>query len=190
MVIPLEAKAILVSVVVFAVFAVSIALGYLICIIVGIPSSFGFVFPLRLFGVFILVLGSILLGWLFKFRKPVDILNSTYVTITKAISGVPFEDPSARTETLVVQGPYKHVRHPLYFGVVLLMVGWWLLLDYSVLLLSAIFLLLWFNYVVAPFEEKELKAIFGEQYERYSNEVPRIIPFTKHRKPERDSFSN
>jgi protein-S-isoprenylcysteine O-methyltransferase Ste14 len=41
---------------------------------------------------------------------------------------------------------------------------------------------LWFNFVVASFEEKELKAIFGEQYEKYSKEVPKIIPFTKRRK--------
>jgi protein-S-isoprenylcysteine O-methyltransferase Ste14 len=190
MVVPVEAKAILVSLIVLVVIAVSIALGYLICVIIGIPSSFGFMLPLRLFGVFVLASGSILLGWLFKFRKPVDILTSTYVTITKVISGVPFDDSSGRTETLVIQGPYKHVRHPLYFDVVVLMVGWWLLLDYSFLLLSAILLLLWFNYVVAPFEEKELKAIFGEQYERYSNEVPRIIPFTKRRNPETQQLSS
>ena len=188
--VPLEAKAILVSLIVLVVIAVSIALGYLICVIIGIPSSFGFMLPLRLFGVFVLASGSILLGWLFKFRKPVDILISTYVTITKVISGVPFDDSSGRTETLVIQGPYKHVRHPLYFDVVVLMVGWWLLLDYSFLLLSAILLLLWFNYVVAPFEEKELKAIFGEQYERYLNEVPRIIPFTKRRNPETQQLSS
>lgn len=182
MVASVEAKAILVSLIVLVVFTVSIALGYLICIVIGIPSSFGFMLPLRLFGVFVLASGSISLGWLFKFRKPVDILISTYVTITKVMSGVPFDDSSGRTETLVIQGPYKHVRHPLYFDVVVLMVGLWLLLDYSFLLLSAILLLLWFNYVVAPFEEKELKAIFGEQYKRYSNEVPRIIPFTKRKK--------
>jgi protein-S-isoprenylcysteine O-methyltransferase Ste14 len=41
---------------------------------------------------------------------------------------------------------------------------------------------LWFNFVVASFEEKELKAIFGEQYDQYSKEVPKIIPFTKRRK--------
>ena len=181
-VIPVETKAILVSLVVLAVIAVSIALGYLICIIIGLPSSLGLTLPLRLFGVFVLASGFILLGWLFKFRKPVDIMISTYVTIRKVTGGFPFDDSSGRTETLVVQGPYRHVRHPLYFDVVVLMVGWWLLLDYSFLLLSAVLLLLWFNYVVAPFEEKELRAMFGERYERYSHEVPRILPFTKRRK--------
>jgi protein-S-isoprenylcysteine O-methyltransferase Ste14 len=93
--------------------------------------------------------------------------------------GAPLQKLSGRTEPLVVQGTYRYVRHPLYLGVVLLVLGWWLLLDYSFLLVSAIFLLLWFNFVVANFEEKELRAIFGEQYEQYSKEVPKMIPFTK-----------
>jgi len=63
-----------------------------------------------------------------------------------------------------------------------LTVGWGLLLDYTFLLLSAIFMFLWFNFVVAPFEERELIAMFGEEYEQYSNEVPRMIPFTKRKK--------
>ena len=87
-----------------------------------------------------------------------------------------------RTEILVIKGPYKHVRHPLYLAVVTLIFGLWIILDYSFLLFSAIFLLLWFNFVVIPFEEKELQAMFREQYEQYSNEVPKIIPFTKRKK--------
>jgi len=92
------------------------------------------------------------------------------------------EEQSDRTEPLVITGPYKYVRHPLYFGVTILVLGWWLLLDYTFLLVSAIFLLLWFNFVLTPFEEKELKAIFGEEYEHYAKEVSRMIPFTKRHK--------
>lgn len=89
------------------------------------------------------------------------------------------EERADRTEPLVIEGPSKYVRHPLYFAVVILVLGWWLLLDVTFLLLSTVPLLLWFNFVVAPFEEEELRAIFGEQYERYTEEVPRMIPFTK-----------
>lgn len=64
----------------------------------------------------------------------------------------------------------------------MLVLGWWLLLDLTFLLLSSVLLLLLFNFVVAPFEEEELRAIFGEQYERYKEEVPRTIPFTKRHK--------
>jgi protein-S-isoprenylcysteine O-methyltransferase Ste14 len=66
----------------------------------------------------------------------------------------------------------------LYSDVVLLLLGWWLLLDYSFLLISALLLLLWFHFVVTRFEERELRAIFGDDYEEYASRVPRIIPFT------------
>jgi len=46
------------------------------------------------------------------------------------------------------------------------------------LLFSALLLLLWFNFVVAPYEEKELVALFGEQYRQYAERTPKIIPFT------------
>ena len=172
----------LVPLVVSAVITVFLALGYLVTTIVGIPSSFGFALPARLLGVPVVASGFLLFGWLFKHRKPVDILVSTYSTLLKVIGGVPLEKLSGRTEPFVVQGPYLYVRHPLYLDVVLLVLGWWLMLDYSSLLFSAVLLLLWFNFAVAHFEEKELRAIFGEQYERYSKEVPRMIPFTKRHK--------
>jgi protein-S-isoprenylcysteine O-methyltransferase Ste14 len=86
-----------------------------------------------------------------------------------------------RTEPLIIKGPYKHVRHPLYFGVFLLVLGWWLLLDYSFLFISTVLLLLWFNFVITDFEEKELRAIFREEYDQYSRKVPKLIPFIKSR---------
>jgi protein-S-isoprenylcysteine O-methyltransferase Ste14 len=89
------------------------------------------------------------------------------------------EERLSRTEPLVIEGTYRYVRHPLYFGVVVIVVGWWLLVDFSFLLVSAILLLLWFNFVVARFEEEELRAMFGERYQEYAKEVPRIIPFIK-----------
>lgn len=168
--------------VVSVVFAAFFALGYLLTVITGIPFSLGFALPIRLVGGLIIAVSLLFYGWLFKYRSPADILFSTYVTISKAIGGEPLEKPSGRNEPLVVQGPYRYVRHPLYFGNVLMLIGWWLLLDYTFLLFSAVLLLLWFSFVVANFEEKELRAIFGEQYEQYSREVPKIIPFTKHPK--------
>ena len=151
-------------------------------IIIGIPFSFGFALPVRLVGVPVLTSGLLLIGWLFRYRKPVEVLVSTYVTLSKARGGAPLNEPAGRTEPLIVQGPYRYLRHPLYLGVVTMVSGCWLLLDCSFLLFSAILLLLWFNFVVAHFEEKELRAIFGEQYERYSKEVPRMIPFAKRRR--------
>jgi len=172
----------LVPLIVLVVMIISFALGYLVTIVLGLPFSFGFNLPIRLFGLLLLAFVFFFFGWFFKYRKPVDVLISTYVTFSKVKKRTNLQKLSGRTEPLVIQGPYRYVRHPLYLGVVLLVLGWWLLLDYSFLLFSAIILLFWFNFVVANFEEKELRAIFGEQYNQYSKEVPKMIPFTKRRK--------
>lgn len=97
----------------------------------------------------------------------------------KAIKKINIKNTLTRTEALTILGPHKYVRHPLYFCVFLLLLGWWLLLDYTFLLFGALFLFLWFRFVVIPLEERELVAIFGDQYKDYMKEVPSIIPFTK-----------
>ncbi|MCP8320916.1 MAG: isoprenylcysteine carboxylmethyltransferase family protein [archaeon] len=172
----------LVPLIVLVLMIVFFALGYLLTIVLGLPFSLGFNLPIRLFGLLLLAFVFFFFCWFFKYRKPVDVLISTYVTFSKVKKRTNLQKLSGRTEPLVIQGPYRYVRHPLYLGVVLLVLGWWLLLDYSFLLFSAIILLFWFNFVVANFEEKELRAIFGEQYNQYSKEVPKMIPFTKRRK--------
>jgi protein-S-isoprenylcysteine O-methyltransferase Ste14 len=106
-------------------------------------------------------------------------LASTYVTFSKAARGrINLEQGSSRSEPLVFGGPHRYVRHPLYSDVVLLLLGWWLLLDYTFLFFSALFLLLWFSCVVTRFEERELEVLYGNEYEEYAHRVPRIIPFT------------
>jgi protein-S-isoprenylcysteine O-methyltransferase Ste14 len=64
----------------------------------------------------------------------------------------------------------------MYFAVVVMVLGWWLVLDYTFVLILAVLLALWFNLVVIRFEEQELRAIFGQQYEAYAKSVPRFIP--------------
>ena len=178
----IKTKAILsIPLLVFLIITVFFALGHLATIFLAMPTSFGLALIVRMLGVLVLVFGFSFFGWLFRHRKPIDVIVSTYVTFSKVKRGTSLEKPSGRTESLVVQGPHRYVRHSLYFGVILLVLGGWLLLDYSFLLISTILLSLWFNFVVVPFEEKELKAIFGEQYEQYSRRVPKMIPFTKHR---------
>jgi len=179
----IKSKALLlVPPVVISVLLSSMALGYLIAIIFTIPLNFDFALPVQLVGLSVLVVGFLFFAWFFKYRKPIDVLISTYATILKVRKGAVLKKPKGRTELLVIKGPYRYVRHPLYFGVVLLVIGLWLLLDYTFLIVSAMLLLLWFNFVVASFEEKELKAMFGKQYEQYSKSVPKIIPFTKYHK--------
>ena len=176
----------IVSLVVFTVLLGSLALGYLLTNIFGIPFFLSLPHAFRLLGLLLIASGLIFFRWLFRYRKPIDIVLSTYATVLKAARRAHLEERTGRTEPLISEGPYKYVRHPLYSGVVSLVLGWGLLLDYSFLLLSAVLLLFWFNFVVAAFEEKELQAIFGEEYAQYSRDVPRLIPFVKRRTKDKE----
>jgi protein-S-isoprenylcysteine O-methyltransferase Ste14 len=168
-----------VPLIVLATVSFFFALGYLVTLIFRIPFSLALPLSARMFGLLLIAIGFAFLAWLFRYRKPIDVVVSTYVTFVKAVKRIPLGTQSGRTEPLRIIGPYRHVRHPIYFSVFLLLLGWWMMLDYSFLFFSAVLLLLWFKFVVVPFEEKELVAIFGGQYESYTRKVPSLIPFTR-----------
>lgn len=173
---------ILIPLTVTALIAAFLALGYLIVLLLGLPQSLSFVLPIRILGVLIFLLGLAVLFSVFRLRKPVDVLVSTYVTFTKIRRHIPLEQPAERTEKLTVNGPYRYSRHPLYLGVVLIWIGLWLITDYTIVAFTTLLFFFWFELVITRFEEKELLAMFGNQYYRYRHQVPRIIPFTKLRK--------
>ncbi len=68
------------------------------------------------------------------------------------------------------------MRHPLYTGNLLMVIGftfisglWW------AILLSALFW--WFYYPTAiEYEDRKLHGIFGEDWEQWSRTVPAVIP--------------
>ncbi len=154
-------------------------LGYFLEVAFGMPSRLYMPPAVRGVGIALLCLGFLFMGWLLRYRKPVEILASTYVTMRKSIRRKWRDDAYARTEPLILQGPQRHVRHPLYFAVVVLFLGWWLVLDYTFLLFMTVLFFLWFNLVVIRFEEKELKALYREEYETYAKSVPRFFPSLK-----------
>ena len=76
---------------------------------------------------------------------------------------------------LAVSGPYAHVRHPQYVGFILIMLGF--LLQWPTLLTLLMFPVLVAMYVrLAHREEREVRAQFGDAYERYARHVPGFIP--------------
>ncbi len=156
-----------------------LAFGYLIASILRLPSDLGLPIVVRVLGVSILLLGLGIMGSVFRLRRPADVLVSTYVTFLKVWRHTPLAEPTERTETLTVVGPYRYSRHPLYLGVVMLWVGLWLITDYTFLIITSLLFFLWFNFVITPLEEKELIALFGDQYTGYMNKIPRLIPFTR-----------
>ncbi|MGA2265451.1 MAG: methyltransferase [Phycisphaerae bacterium] len=158
-------------------------IGYVLERVIGLPLRLGLPWPLRLGGVLVLIVGFGMMAWIFKWRHPGDLFVSTFVTLTKVLRRAPLETPAGRGEPLVIVGPYRTIRHPQYAAVMLLAAGWWLALDYTFLLFLLAFLAVWFSCVVAPLEERELRALFGDQYASYARHTPRFIPFTRRRTP-------
>ena len=165
----------IVALVILTLFAVS----YLLSSLAGLPFSLNFPVALRLVGVVIVLAGLSVMGWVFSHRNPVNVMVSTYVTLTKLLRRTPISERAERTEPLVIDGPQKYMRNPLYFGVIIMMFGWSLVSARPFVLIATIILVLWFRLVLIPFEERELKALFSEQWEKYSDETPMLVPFTK-----------
>jgi protein-S-isoprenylcysteine O-methyltransferase Ste14 len=81
-----------------------------------------------------------------------------------------------KNKELATQGPYALVRHPLYTGNIVLLVGfaiagatWW-----GLPLLVFFF---WFYYPTAiEYEDRKLKSIFGDAWTRWAGATPALVP--------------
>jgi len=81
-----------------------------------------------------------------------------------------------KNKELATTGPYAYVRHPLYVGNILLLVGYSLAssLWWAFVLMAA---LLWFYYPpTISYEDNKLRTIFGEDWENWSKDVHALIP--------------
>lgn len=76
---------------------------------------------------------------------------------------------------LVYQGPYRIVRHPIYFGILVAMAG--TAIGYGgparMISVPVAFLALW---IKSRMEERFMVAQFGEQYLQYQRKVKSLIP--------------
>ncbi len=158
------------------------AFSYLASSALGLPPSLNFPWVVRGAGLALVIAGLALAGWVFAYRSPAAMALSTYFTFVKLFRRLPLAEPSGRKEPLIIAGPQKYVRSPLYLGVIVMTFGWGLFGSCTFVLVAAALLLLWFRAVLIPFEERELRALFGEQYREYAERVPMLFPFTKRKR--------
>ncbi len=84
--------------------------------------------------------------------------------------------PIAPTKILVVKGLHRFVRNPMYLGVALVIAGQaWLFHSLHIAIYLVCFWLIAHLFVLF-YEEPTLRRQFGEEYERYSERVPRWMP--------------
>jgi protein-S-isoprenylcysteine O-methyltransferase Ste14 len=76
-------------------------------------------------------------------------------------------------KVVVVHGPYRFTRNPMYNGVVALILGTSWMFRSEALLYYALAVLCTFHLFVVFYEEPALSAQFGSSYEQYRQGVPR-----------------
>jgi protein-S-isoprenylcysteine O-methyltransferase Ste14 len=78
-------------------------------------------------------------------------------------------------QKLLTPGPYAFSRNPMYLFELAFWFGWALFYGSIAVLLGFLFWLTLFNFVIVPWEERDLEARFGEAYRQYEKAVPRWL---------------
>jgi protein-S-isoprenylcysteine O-methyltransferase Ste14 len=82
-----------------------------------------------------------------------------------------------KNDELTISGPYAHTRNPLYLGTLVLGIG--ISICSAVLWFVALFaiayLLVYFPVMIA--EARTMRALFPDEYHRYSSRVPIFLPW-------------
>ncbi len=122
-----------------------------------LEMSFG---TLRWAGVAVIALGVAIEGW----------CAETFVRCR--VTWDYFDPPSS----LVTGGPYRHSRHPVYVGGLLLVFGGAILFEsVGLFVYMGMYALLMDRVFIPLIEEPTLIRRFGEEYARYRSSVPRWL---------------
>jgi protein-S-isoprenylcysteine O-methyltransferase Ste14 len=112
----------------------------------------------------------------------------THAFVRFVIEGFGTPAPIAPPMRLVVGGPYRYVRNPMYVAVVAIIIGQALILAQPVLLVYALVAWLIVAGFVRWYEEPTLARRFGADYDAYRHAVPawwpRLRPWKPHRPAE------
>jgi protein-S-isoprenylcysteine O-methyltransferase Ste14 len=120
---------------------------------------------------------SVQAAWLEAIGLPVLLAATAFTLWARAVLGTMWTSSAAAKDAHVLhtQGPYAVTRHPIYTGILGMLLGTaaasglgrWL----GVLLLGVV----WVEVKVQA-EERLLTKVFGEDYQRYRRRVPQLIP--------------
>jgi methanethiol S-methyltransferase len=99
------------------------------------------------------------------------------LSIARFLGIIPHDDLSF-VEPLHTGGLYRWMRHPMYAGLILIFLGFFLYLPYISSLIHLAALLIYLPFGIY-FEEKKLIALYGDEYRAYQARVPALFPIKK-----------
>ena len=109
------------------------------------------------------------------FLAGVPLLADSIIRFVRQGHGTPA--PYAPTDKLVITGFYRHTRNPMYVGVLAMLFGQALFFGSVWLLIYAAAAALGCHLFVTGYEEPVLHERYGDQYEAYTGQVGRWLPF-------------
>lgn len=129
-------------------------------------------FPFDIIIFAVQVLSLILLIWATKYIDVGEFIGTSQ--IKRYFNGTYNVKNLDEDKTLIIKGPFKYVRHPIYFGSIVFLgarptmdLFYFSLFFYSVI----------YFYIGSIFEERKLVEEFGEKYRKYQKTVPRLFPY-------------
>jgi protein-S-isoprenylcysteine O-methyltransferase Ste14 len=152
--------------------AMNALLGRALFAFLVLPGTFAFLVPVLLLtsqvrgrgvhlpGLIPLVLGTTLLLWC---------VREFYVAGKGTLA------PWAPPQKLVVTGPYRYSRNPIYIAVGMILCGWALAFHSRALTVYAVVVMFAFHFRVVLGEEPWLAQTHGEQWVQYKARVPRWL---------------
>jgi len=85
-------------------------------------------------------------------------------------------DPTSdANRALVVRGPYRFSRNPMYLGLIVVALGTAILVGCWPMLIVPVAVFLTANYVHIPYEEAKMRRQFGGAYDAYVGRVRRWL---------------
>ncbi|MBA4301210.1 MAG: protein-S-isoprenylcysteine methyltransferase [Cyclobacterium sp.] len=114
-------------------------------------------------------------GYMIATAGVIILMRSLKQVSMKSFPEILPEKISKSNSELITSGMYSQVRHPLYFGLLLVFAGYFLVSGTMGALIHLGCLILYLPLGIY-FEEKNLISHYGERYREYQKEVPPFFP--------------
>ena len=92
-----------------------------------------------------------------------------------AKAGTEVVPASKKNSALVISGPFKFTRNPMYLGILIAMIGLAMVIGSLSAYAAVIVYFLFVNFVSIPYEEEKMERQFGDAFRDYKSRVRRWI---------------